>query len=113
MGLFTRNTMTIDAMTDLVAYSAMMILGMYQRTGQWPDGACRTEIINRRLDQTGHQASLWKLSKIALVADHVARYLAADELTLTFITETLGDGDTREHIASLSRTALFQAGITD
>jgi len=112
MGLFTKNTMSIDDMTDLVTFTVLVILADHAQSGGWADGSNRTNIINQRLEQSGHAASFWKLSKLAMLADGVARMLAANA---EFMEDVAGTLETNEPahmlIADMARKALFQTNL--
>jgi len=111
VGLFTKNTMNVNAMTDLVAYTALFILARFRDTGAWPDGAFRTFVVNKRMEERKHQASLWKLSRLALVADQVAKTIAQQPEVLAEVCETLNEPGTQEEVALLAHRAVFAADL--
>lgn len=113
MGLFTRNTMTLDQMAELVSYTALMILGFYYKQRCWPQDTFRTEVMLRWLERNGSKASFWKLSKLALVSDGLARMVSAQVPDLEAI---VSDESVREEFKAelliASRAALLQQNIT-
>lgn len=78
MGFFTRNTMNLDQMTHLVTYVAASSIGFYYKQGAWIDEGFRQKLVTAWLQENGHAASHWKLTKLALTADGVARKLLHD-----------------------------------
>lgn len=114
MGLLTKNSMNLDDMAQLVAYVAMMIVGFHEKSSRWPQEDTRTKLVNRWLEQQGHKASFWKLSKLSLVADGVARMLVASNPEVAALMDA--EDDVREQfvcdVVSVSRSALLQNDIT-
>jgi hypothetical protein len=78
MGFFTRNTMSLEQMTHLVTYVAASTIGFYNKQGARVDEEFRQKLVTAWLQENGHAASHWKLTKLALTADGVARKLLHD-----------------------------------
>lgn len=78
MGFFTRNTMSLEDMSHLVAFLTASTIDELAFSGQWIDEDFRTKLVNTWLDEHGHRASHWKLTKISMVSDGLARKVVFD-----------------------------------
>lgn len=115
MGFFTRNTMNLDQMTHLVTYVAASSIGYYKKQGSWADEELRHKLVTAWLQENGHRASHWKLTKLALAADGVARKILLD---VPELFEDLPPSDKEEQkdmydfVFEYSHKALLYEGIT-
>lgn len=114
MGFFTKNSMNLDEMAKLVRYTVMMILGYHHKTGNWADNDARMKFVNSGLERSGHKASFWKLAKLAIAADGIARMVTANVPDLMDMVTS--DPDERDEftaeLLTLCRSALLEQGIT-
>ena len=116
MGLFTKNTMSLDLMARMMGFIAMAEIEVYAKSRRtWPDGKFRTNMVDVWMQETGHTASTMKLTKLAIYADNVAKtaihytpevvdvFRGTDEEEKKEITETL---------SHMSRDYLLTKGMT-
>ncbi|MBR0670123.1 hypothetical protein [Neoroseomonas soli] len=101
-------------MAILVSYLVRMIIGYHHKTGDWPQEDIRTEFTNRWLEKTGHRASFWKLSKLALVADGIARTTMANVPSLMemITSDHVARDEFAADLLAMCRSVLLQQGIT-
>jgi hypothetical protein len=109
MGMFTKNTMSIDEMAVLVSYVVLMIIAYHHKYGAWPQGDRKAEFAARWLEKNNHKASHWKLSKLSVLADNIARMLVAK---IEDIMSILDHEAFQEDLLVLSRNALLREDIT-
>ncbi|PXX99684.1 hypothetical protein [Halomonas sp. LBP4] len=116
MGFFTQNTMSLDQMTHLVTYVAASTIGFYAKQGAWVDEDFRQKLVMAWLQENGHKASHWKLTKLALAADGVAKKTVFDTPELVEALPGFSEDDEAELFEDLyvtSRQALLYKGITN
>lgn len=73
MGFFTSNSMGLEDMAHLVTYVTVSTIGFYSESGAWPTDDLRAKMAGEWLRTQGHKASHWKLTKLSLVGDNLAR----------------------------------------
>ncbi|SFT68332.1 hypothetical protein [Halomonas saccharevitans] len=115
MGLFTRNTMSLEDMTHLVAFLTITTIDERSITGRWIDEDFRTNLVNTWLEEHNHRASHWKLTKISMVSDGLARKMLFEFPTLKHGVHRLIEADQNEVYALIfmqSEQALLFKGIT-
>ncbi|MDI4638350.1 MULTISPECIES: hypothetical protein [Halomonadaceae] len=115
MGLFTRNTMNLQDMAHLVTYVTVGTIGYYAKQGAWVDEDTRAKLAGAWLQKFGHRASHWKLTKLTMVADGLARKTLFEAPELARILPHLEGEDVDEAYAELytqSEQALLFKGIT-
>lgn len=116
MGFFTKNTMRLEQMTHLVTYVASSTIGHYALQGAWVDEEFRQKLVVAWLQENGHAASHWKLSKLAIAGDGVARQIVYETPELVDIFPTLNRDEKNEmygEVYAVSQKALLYKGITN
>lgn len=106
--------MPLDDMAKLTAFVASAELKFYADNGTWPGNDFRTRVANSWLADTGHKASLIKLSKMMLLSDGIAKTAAEGAESVPF---QLRHGAEKERIeiaqalVQMSRQELIHSGI--
>ncbi|MCW4153485.1 hypothetical protein OM427_28650, partial [Halomonas sp. 18H] len=107
--------MGLEQMSHLVTYVASATIGYYANQGAWVDEDFRQKLVTAWLQENGHAASFWKLSKLAITADGVARHIVYEMPELVETFPTLSNEDKNEmygEVFVFSQKALLYKGIT-
>jgi len=116
VGLFTKNTMNLDQMADLMGFLAMTTIEAYAKSGGvWPDEKYRTPMMEMWLKRTGNKASFMKLTKLGVYSDSVARTAVHHDSELLAVFRGGNNEEKFEvtkALADLSRQLLLEKGLT-
>lgn len=75
MGLFTRNTMSLEQWAELFTWLYFCHADAYLKHAYWLAAEDRTKLCNLWLERNGHKANFWWLSEICLEAEKFAMLL--------------------------------------
>jgi hypothetical protein len=115
MGFFTSNSMGLEDMAHLVTYVIVSTIGFYSKSGAWPTDDFREKVVRTWLRTQGHKASHWKLTKLSLVGDNLARkalYEVPELIRVIPIAEGEDLEDIYEMLYEQSFKGLLFKGIT-
>lgn len=78
MGLFTKNTMNLDQMTEFCAFMSFSIIEFHIKNGGWMSQDQKRIACDDWLRKTGYKASWYRLARLITTADKVARLSLLD-----------------------------------
>lgn len=115
MGLFTRNTMTIDETVDVTSAVTIMSIRAYLATGDTLSNGQRRDLMENRLSFHGKDASTLHKSKLCVLADDVAKMLISNPTFLRVLDEcqwgvrpnSPAESEVNEEITATVRKCLF------
>lgn len=119
MGLFTKNTLTIDETVDVVTFVAVSSMYSYAARGGLLSAVERKALCEQRIELRGKQASVMHIAKLAANADRIAKIFIADprlsqeivDLYTSDSSEATKKSFVANVVAPFVRKDLFSSGV--
>jgi hypothetical protein len=119
VGLFTKNTLTIDETVDVVTFIVAGSMYSYATYGSTLSATLRKEMCDQRVELRGKQASMMHKAKLSANAEQVTRVFISDPVLSQQVVDAYGAGASdatkraflENVVAPYIRKYLFQAGV--